>query len=245
MHIKMHPPPPELDPEKVKREWVNSMLFNLDLMMPMIPAVMDLAMKMLINETDIEFITSDSPVAIVNQWCMGTPNDGSTALACSGLEIFLPISPRHVVLFYDKDIYNVGRQGSNQVKLIGKNDVHSINGLQLLTADSNLYGKVDEGKIAGLPWHWRELKNDTYKTVRLVSDDGKHQTAHQYKIQPDINLKLSFVRVAQKYKNASPEDKRKSHRHLSSMIQQKLSKDLGRNTHAPEASANYKAVEEI
>ncbi len=244
--VRGNPPPPDLDPNNLKINWVNSMLFNIEANLPLAPALMDLSMKLLVNESGVEFITSDSPVAVVNQWCMGDPKDGSTALACAGIEIFLPISPRFTIFFYDKSIYNVGRQGSEAVVVKSPVDVRSINGLQLLTADTNLYGKIDQGEYLKLPGHWRGMKNDQWRMERLVSTDGKDQRINQYKPQPNIHLSLRFVRIVKAMKHIPAPVKRRTYRYPPSVVERKL-KPLFFPKGMPErprSSAPYVLVEE-
>jgi hypothetical protein len=242
--MKNHPPPPQVNPQTIKLSWINPILFTLQMMEKMAPTLMDLQMKILVNETNIEFIASDSPIAIVNQWTMGSPDDGGTALAHSGLQIFLPISPRYVILFYDGQIYNVGRQGSEQVKMVAVNDVNSINGLQLLTSESNLYGKVTQKDVSKLPLHWRQLKSHRFKTIRVVSEDGKDKDVYQFRPQPNVNLKLSFVRIVEKAKTVSPEMKKRMHRRLSTILQQKISKSTEFLLEKQLGPTYYRVVEE-
>lgn len=244
--VRGNPPPPDLDPNNLKINWVNSMLFGIEANLPLAPALMDLSMKLLVNESGVEFITSDSPVVVVNQWCMGDPKDGSTALASSGVEIFLPISPRFTILFYDKAIYNVGRLGSEAVVVKNPGDVRSINGLQLLTADTNLYGKIDQEEFSKLPGHWRGMKNDKLRLQRMVSMDGKDQRINHYKPQPDIRLKLSFLRVVRAMKWTPVPVKRKMHRYKPEVVERRL-KPLFFPKGMPErprSSAPYVLVEE-
>ena len=241
--MKNNPPPPDLDVRKVKLEWINPILFNMQMMEKMAPTLMDLSMKILINETNTEFITSDSPLAIINQWTMGSAEDGGTALACSGLQIFLPINPKLLILFYDRQIYNVGRQGSESVKIVRTDDVNSINGLQLLSAENNLYGKVREVDIAKLPLHWRKLKSVKFKTLRVVYLDGE-KDVYQYRPQPNTNLNLSFVRLVSEMKKVPLGVRRKYHRKLSSMIQQKISKANDINFDPGAIAKEYITLEE-
>jgi len=242
--IKNHPPPPELDAEKIRLEWINPILFSIQMMEKMAPTLMDLSMKILVNETTTEFITSDSPIAIINQWTMGNPDDGGTALAHSGLQIFLPLSPRYVVLFYDGEIYNVGRQGSEKVKIITTNEIISINGLQLLTAESNLFGVVTPANVSKLPLRWRRLKSNRFKTVRVESEDGKEKDVYQFRPQPDIGLKLSFIRIVEKMKNVPTETKKRMHRRSSAMLQQKISKSTEFNLRKQLGPKYYRIIEE-
>jgi hypothetical protein len=81
---------------------------------------------------------------------------------------------------------------------------------------------------------------------RLVSTDGKYQKINQYKIQPDIHLKLSFVRIVQAMKWTPASVKRKMHRYPTTVIERIL-KPLffpKGTSDIPQASARYVLVEE-
>ncbi len=101
--------------------------------------IMDLKLKLLINSTTGEFITSDNPVALVNPYYHGRCSGGTTGLAKSGLQIFLPISPRHVIVFYDRDLYEIGERKRQVVHVRSEHDVKWLNKLQHLNARACVY----------------------------------------------------------------------------------------------------------
>ena len=80
-----------------------------------IPYLLDLGCLIIKNESEIEFITSDAPVVFFNQWCQDVTERGTKGFIQSGLQIFLPISPRFLVLFYDRSVYKVGKRSENPV----------------------------------------------------------------------------------------------------------------------------------
>ncbi len=117
------------------------------------PLVTDLAYKMLVNETETPFITSDNPVAAYNQFFEGKQTLGShTGFASMGLQVFLPLSPRHLVYLYDRDVYRVHGIFHRPVPLTNSEDIHSLNGLLYLSAESNLYfsNRTTESYITNL-----------------------------------------------------------------------------------------------
>jgi hypothetical protein len=104
------------------------------------PLVTDLAYKIFLNKTNVPFITSDNPVAFYNQFFEHRDTLGShTGLASMGLQVFFPLSPRHLLCLYDNDIYRVHGIYHIPVPLTSIEDVNSINGLQFLSSESNLY----------------------------------------------------------------------------------------------------------
>jgi Protein of unknown function (DUF4238) len=102
---------------------------------------MDLTMKVLINRTDVEFITSDNPVVLYNQCFEGAnpSTGGNVGLANTGLQIFLPLSGRHLLMLYDRKAYKVGRRKSTQCDVSNRDDVRQFNDLQYLNCVENLY----------------------------------------------------------------------------------------------------------
>jgi two-component sensor histidine kinase len=102
---------------------------------------MDLTMKVLINRTDVEFITSNNPVVLYNQ-CFEEADPGvggNVGLANTGLQIFLPLSARHLLVLYDRKAYKVGHKKSDHSDVSNRDDVRQFNDLQYLNCVENLY----------------------------------------------------------------------------------------------------------
>jgi len=76
-----------------------------------LPVMFDLSYKLIINQTKIPFITSDHPVVLYNQFLedQKVPG-GNNGLASKGLQIFLPLSPYHLIVFFDHDVYKIGEK---------------------------------------------------------------------------------------------------------------------------------------
>jgi hypothetical protein len=105
-----------------------------------LPITFDLCFKLVINKTKEPFITSDHPVVLYNQFLEPRKKYGNnTGLACKGLEIFLPISPRHLLIFFDPDVYKVENKSNVSVDITADADVKALNLLQCISADKNLY----------------------------------------------------------------------------------------------------------
>jgi hypothetical protein len=70
---------------------------------------LDLRWKLLQNKTDLPFITSDHPAVRYNQFLEPRIRSGSnTGLVARGLQMFLPLSPKHVLVLFDSETYKVG-----------------------------------------------------------------------------------------------------------------------------------------
>jgi hypothetical protein len=105
----------------------------------MVPAIYDLKIKLLRNETGVGFITSDNPVVRHNQYFEGNEHAGHAGLGQAGLQLFLPLSPKYLCLFYDAQTYKVGDKNSRVVAIVSTEDVAALNALQWLNAHENIY----------------------------------------------------------------------------------------------------------
>ncbi|MFK8000652.1 MAG: DUF4238 domain-containing protein [Polyangiales bacterium] len=112
---------------------VDAIGLSLDIAGELAFAVQDLRLKVLVNETEEEFVTSDAPVVFHNQW------SGKTGATSQGLQIFFPVSPVHMAIFYDPDIYQVGWDNGDSAAVKTVEEVRSLNFLQLGNADHAVY----------------------------------------------------------------------------------------------------------
>ena len=117
----------------------NPSLYFMGIAIPCYPILLDLRYKLLVNLTDSEFVTSDNPVIFYNQLLPYDDITSQTGLSTRGLQVFLPIDPRAMLMLYDYDVYCVGKRDSPVVRLDRDADVHSINALQLCVASKCVY----------------------------------------------------------------------------------------------------------
>jgi len=114
------------------------------------PLAMDLHYKLLIDETGQGFITSDNPVVACNP-LLSFRNFGSNCgLASKGLQLYFPIDPQKLILFYDGTTYRVGTNDGIVVKTTNPADVHAFNTLQMVAASANIYFRREALEIAAL-----------------------------------------------------------------------------------------------
>jgi hypothetical protein len=115
--------------------------------------MLDLSYKLLINETHKPFISSDFPVVKYNQY-----QESNNAImskcgyASLGLQIFIPISPRLLLVLYDPSVYKVGNKKDSCFVVNNENDVSQFNILQFINCIENVYfnEQADIAYIKGL-----------------------------------------------------------------------------------------------
>lgn len=143
------------------------------------------------------FVTSDNPVFKYNLYCENVKGIGTTGTLARGLLVFMPISPRHVVILYDDEIYNVGTGHRSFTKNPPASDIFAINLLQVVSAEANLYydewrmtnkiGRVIEEAQRFLP----ENRVIVEEFVEFGRED-ESSLIHQFEPSPNLRLKLSF-----------------------------------------------------
>lgn len=100
----------------------------------------DLKLVFVENRTQTPFITSDYPIVFYNQLFEAksdAQNIGS-AYASLGCQIFIPISDKHLLMFYDSKVYHI--QNKSKRVSATKEDVDQLNKLQVLNCNSAVYG---------------------------------------------------------------------------------------------------------
>lgn len=129
------------DPTGIKKEIPSSVAIPLSMAEELLPIASDLKGNLFVNNTNREFITSDDPVVLYNQYCEGITYLGVTGWNCRGLQIFWPISPSKLIFLYDHSIYKVGRshRGSTVTEIADERDIVQLNSLQILNAHHNIY----------------------------------------------------------------------------------------------------------
>ena len=131
------------------------------------PLASDLHFKLIINKTDLPFVISDNPVVFYNQFLEERKKYGSNiGIAVKGLQIFLPISPNHILKFYDHTVYKIGSSKSNLVEVNNPDDISTINGLQYLNANITLYfnDRISQKDISAI-----KTKFNKYRSVNKVN----------------------------------------------------------------------------
>lgn len=103
-----------------------------------LPAYAGLDLLLILNVTKHGFITSDVPVYNLNSYYAERKYHRSFGLAAMGLQKFLPISPRHCLCFFDKNIYEKTINDSTYI-LTSKNLVRRINQIMVQNAYEQVF----------------------------------------------------------------------------------------------------------
>ena len=185
--------------DKYKISLKDAPLVSLGISIQGYPLLLDLNYKLLVNKTEVEFVTSDNPVVFYNQFFSFRENVSSTGVRTKGLQVFLPIDPLHVLFFYDPWIYSVKRSRHRIIEVSLEKDVHEINTLQMCSALNCVYFRDNELDIDLLyrnasPF-LRQVKNDMEIIPGSETKNRKEELIKVSREDVRTNLSLSFLRI--------------------------------------------------
>jgi len=117
----------------------NPGLLSLGMTSEIVPFIGDLGTKLVQAGDYGEFVTSDAPVVLYNPYLLGRYPGCVTGIGTRGLVIFYPISPKLLVVLYDRGCYRVGPSRARIVSISNPDDLVAVNNFQFLHADNTVY----------------------------------------------------------------------------------------------------------
>lgn len=189
-----------IDLSKIQIGLKNAPSFSLGIVASGYPYLLDLDYKLLVNKTRIEFVTSDNPVVLYNQLLSYRKFVSNTGLCTKGLQVFLPVDPHHVLLFYDRDVYTVGNKKTMIVEVRRSRDVVHLNGLQVCAALNNVYFRNPDLDIESLYSEFSKCRSDKKSNFGVSSIEDEITTesgelVHLYRQDVGTNLCLTFAQT--------------------------------------------------
>jgi len=228
-----------LDDFEIKVE--NPLSMTLKAVATSLPLAVDLKYKLLVNKTKTPFVISDNPVVYYNNFLEDRKKIGSNiGIAVKGLQIFLPISPLHLIIFYDSSVYKVNGAKRNIFEVENDNEILSLNGLQYINANLNIYYN---DKLSSV--NLKNLKNSYDKRRRSRKTNlSEYREVNTTKEVPNVllqffaedikcKLDLSFFKILKKAKDYDlgnkvvhlrNENLVRIHREFSDMVDKKMYK---------------------
>ncbi len=163
------------------------------------PLLMDLECRVLLAPRGTEFITSDNPVVMYNQFMLWRAAVSNTGIASKGLQIFFPIWPFLTLVMYDRDVYHFGRAKSARVHMASAIDVHELNILQAAAASKNVYAFTSAANIFKVAQDAARYRRKEKALVRAFPQpsEGNRKSELIATSHVDIrtNAMLGFMRV--------------------------------------------------
>jgi hypothetical protein len=161
-----------------------------------IPLVMDLRLHLIMNHTAIEFMTSDNPVVLHNQYCERVRDMGATGWAQRGLQVFLPLSSNLLLFLYDGGVYKVADRTTGITEVCEQDAVAQLNALQWLNALENVYYCSTAQEAAVLAAAKKAIPKRNKTKVNLIEfvheRDEHHRLLTMHRQRLNISLDLPF-----------------------------------------------------
>jgi hypothetical protein len=163
------------------------------------PLLMDLECRALLAPRGTEFITSDNPVVMYNQFMSWRRVGSNTGLASKGLQVFFPIWPFLTLVMYDRDVYHFGRDKSAPIHMASPMDVHDLNVLQVAATSENLYMFSPAANIFKVTEDAAKFRREKKAVVRAFPqpNEGSRESELVAISYEDIrtNATLGFMRI--------------------------------------------------
>jgi len=178
------------------------------------PLIRDLRLKVLRNDSRVDFITSDAPVVIHNHWGRRCSHFSPIGLISSGLQIFCPLSPRFLAVLYDTDVYSIGRSRDDIVVIAEASEIRSLNALQVASATENLYyssaSMVTE--IDRMPMNLRKPIELQHPVQTLKEEDGSSYLVTYSRRPHSVTLAVPTIRIRDEARRVPHEWRSKQYR---------------------------------
>lgn len=169
------------------------------------PVALDLDIKLLKNKTKSQFIISDNPVVLYNQLFRFRNYGSNTGFACKGLQIFIPVSPSQILMFFDSDVYGVGPNQKSYVEITQEKDVHQLNMLQMCSAYQNAYFENSSENIEALSKKAEPFRRTTKTQMDVFPEPHAQERRRELVVssREDIrcNFAVSFIRLRKSAKS--------------------------------------------
>jgi len=154
-------------------------IWNMRMAIASVVGITDLSGYLLINRTDLPFVSSDHPVVINNYFFKRQTSPG---FLTPGLQIFCPISDSLYVLFVHVDLYEFLSKGKNCIEITDKKDVNSLNILQLLNCHRHILSNQNCG--------------DYLNSLLTESDKIRKKNPNYANIEANnFGIKFSFIKI--------------------------------------------------
>lgn len=161
--------------------------------------ITDLHIKLISNETNIPFVTSDNPVVQYNQFLEHkTPLESITGYGVKGIQIFIPISTRYMLVLFDSQVYYLGKKKSKVIHVTRPTEIDQLNILQVINSDQMVYGneRMNEVYVKHLFEMSKKFKSPREEISQKTQTGERTFMVYHGTASCRIKLNLSFVALS-------------------------------------------------
>jgi hypothetical protein len=146
---------------------------------------------LIINRTNVDFITSDDPAIQTNRYHMQRLADRSFGIMNSGFVMCLPLTPRLLLMSYDPLVYTVPGKIGSTLNVERQPDTAALNSLQFVNCATNIYFS---------DWEKRSLVRNDFQAVAAHRKDPRHRLR--------IFIQVDSDELGEKYRLATEEEQK-------------------------------------
>lgn len=184
--------------ESLRIRLTDPVLATLKALPYMLTGILDLRAHLISSSSNV-FLTSDNPVVRYNQYCEGIEHSGVTGVASKGLQLFVPLSPRHYLILYDSSTYRaVAGRFTRKSKAVDS-DIDQLNKIQLMSAEDHIYFSERQQlqDILRLLPEVSDLRDIDRTVVQEYGQDDNPSSSllHMYEQMENMSVNLTFLRV--------------------------------------------------
>jgi hypothetical protein len=106
------------------------------------------------------------------------------------------------MVLYDRHVYAVGKEHGRRVEITKPKEIKGLNGLQVASAQDNLYYRWSESaqaQVDDLPMHWRSATRNPEVKTQATHDGG--QLVMHYDPPMSVKLDLDCIRIRPRYRD--------------------------------------------
>lgn len=180
-------------------------------------ALTDLNAHLIVSSRNA-FLTSDNPAFKYNQFCEEIQYTGVTGAIQGGLQIFIPLSPRHLLVLYDASTYRAVAGRYTRSSGARQSDIDQLNKMQLMSADENVYF-ADWHQLQDITRLLPQIESLRIQDSTVVQeygqdDDPNSSLIHQYDRTENMSLHLSFLSLRGEARRVPIEERPQHYRNL-------------------------------
>ncbi len=192
--------PLQLTEVALRRSWEN------------IRGLSDLEMVLVLGNSEVPFVTSDSPVVEHNLLFEGT--DLPSGIVNRGAMCWTPISPSMLIFCYDKSAYQVKADKLGRCRYLLDDDARTINFFQVVHAGHNIYfndlfteNELQRTVFLGLPHRTQNfVEVESFPEIDDAGEPLSRSSLLRVRLvtRPNLWFNTSFVRLRPEFKNLTP-----------------------------------------
>lgn len=162
--------------------------------------LVDLNFHIIKNNTSLDFFISDHPAFAYNWFYKNLEHPMVTSLTARGLQIFMPVSPRLLVCFYDAKVYKYGERKNSDVTIVSDvNDIEILNSFQVINAES-MIGFCDEKSEKNLKKIYEKYQKNKIHESKIIKeeqldDENLKITTITFRRQTKLSRMPSFISI--------------------------------------------------